>query len=154
MQINNFRGFSSNNRYNNQNQGNGYQLFNQFNNQRNQNQNNLFFSNSNNNVPFINSLQNTNNFPIRINPLSSFQMPNSSSPPAKSSLTKKRLYVKLTQEEKGYYSNLFQLVDSQGMGKIKNKDAANFMKKSGLNRNILKNIFLIYYNKSYFIIKF
>ena len=148
MQINNFRGFSSNNRYNNQNQGNGYQLFNQFNNQRNQNQNNLFFSNSNNNVPFINSLQNTNNFPIRINPLSSFQMPNSSSPPAKSSLTKKRLYVKLTQEEKGYYSNLFQLVDSQGMGKIKNKDAANFMKKSGLNRNILKNIFLIAQPKS------
>ena len=136
MQSYNFRGFSSNNRYNNQNQGNGYQLFNQFNNQRNQNQNNLFFSNSNSNLPFSNSIQNSNNFPVRINPLSSFQMVNSSSPPTRPTLPKKRLYVKLTQEEKGYFSNLFQLVDSQNMGKIKNKDAANFMKKSGLNKNI------------------
>ena len=148
MQSYNFRGFSSNNRYNNQNQGNGYQLFNQFNNQRNQNQNNLFFSNSNSNLPFSNSIQNSNNFPVRINPLSSFQMVNSSSPPTRPTLPKKRLYVKLTQEEKGYFSNLFQLVDSQNMGKIKNKDAANFMKKSGLNKNILKNIFLIAQPKS------
>ena len=139
MQPNNFRGFSSNNRYNNQNQ----QIFNQFNYQRNQNQNNLFFSNSN----FGNSLQNSNNFPVRINPLSSFQMGSSSSP-VRPTLQKKRLYVKLTQEEKGYFSNLFQLVDSQGLGKLKNKDAANFMKKSGLNKNILKNIFLIAQPKS------
>ena len=145
MQSNNFRGFSSNNRYNNnqnQNQGGGFQLFNQFNYQRGPNQNNLLFSNSNN-LPFANSLQNSNNFPVRINPLSSLQINNSSSPPTRPNLTKKRLYVKLTQEEKGYFSNLFQLVDAQGLGKLKNKDAANFMKKSGLNKNILKNIFLI-----------
>ena len=142
MQPNNFRGFSSNNRYNNQNQ----QIFNQFNYQRNQN--NLFLSNSNSNsLPFGNSLQNSNNFPVRINPLSSFQMGSSSSP-IRPTLPKKRLYVKLTQEEKGYFSNLFQLVDSQGLGKLKNKDAANFMKKSGLNKNILKNIFLIAQPKS------
>ena len=61
MQPNNFRGFSSNNRYNNQNQ----QIFNQFNYQRNQN--NLFLSNSNSNsLPFGNSLQNSNNFMIAI----------------------------------------------------------------------------------------
>ena len=147
MQTNNFRGFSSNNRYSNQNQGGGFTIFNQFNYQRNQNQNNLFFSNSNNNPQFNNLLQNNNNFPVRINPLSSFQMTNSSSP-TRSNLPKKRLYVKLTQEEKGYFSNLFQLVDSQGMGKLKNKDAANFMKKSGLNKNTLKNIFLIAQPKS------
>ena len=150
MQSNNFRGFSSNNRYNNnqnQNQGGGFQLFNQFNYQRGPNQNNLLFSNSNN-LPFANSLQNSNNFPVRINPLSSLQINNSSSPPTRPNLTKKRLYVKLTQEEKGYFSNLFQLVDAQGLGKLKNKDAANFMKKSGLNKNILKNIFLIASPKS------
>ena len=105
-------------------------------------------SNSNSNsLPFGNSLQNSNNFPVRINPLSSFQMGSSSSP-IRPTLPKKRLYVKLTQEEKGYFSNLFQLVDSQGLGKLKNKDAANFMKKSGLNKNILKNIFLIASPKS------
>ena len=145
MQSNNFRGYSSNNRYNNsnQNQGGGFQVFNQFNYQRNPNQNNLLFSNSNSNHPFSNSLQNSINFPVRINPLSSFQMSNSMGQPIRPNIPKKRLYVKLTQEEKGYFSNLFQLVDSQGMGKLKNKEAANFMKKSGLNKNILKNIFLI-----------
>ena len=150
MQANNFRGFSSNNRYsnNNQNQGSGFQIFNQFNYQRNPNQNNLLFSSSNNNHPFGNPIQNSNNFPVRINPLSSFQLSNSSSPPIRPDIQKKRLYVKLTQEEKGYFSNLFQLVDSQGLGKLKNKDAANFMKKSGLNKNILKNIFLIAQPKS------
>ena len=150
MQSNNFRGYSSNNRYNNsnQNQGGGFQVFNQFNYQRNPNQNNLLFSNSNSNHPFGNSLQNSNNFPVRINPLSSFQMSNSMGQPIRPNIPKKRLYVKLTQEEKGYFSNLFQLVDSQGMGKLKNKEAANFMKKSGLNKNILKNIFLIAQPKS------
>ena len=150
MQSNNFRGYSSNNSYNNsnQNQGGGFQVFNQFNYQRNPNQNNLLFSNSNSNHPFGNSLQNSNNFPVRINPLSSFQMSNSMGQPIRPNIPKKRLYVKLTQEEKGYFSNLFQLVDSQGMGKLKNKEAANFMKKSGLNKNILKNIFLIAQPKS------
>ena len=150
MQSNNFRGYSSNNRYNNsnQNQGGGFQVFNQFNYQRNPNQNNLLFSNSNSNHPFGNSLQNSSNFPVRINPLSSFQMSNSMGQPIRPNIPKKRLYVKLTQEEKGYFSNLFQLVDSQGMGKLKNKEAANFMKKSGLNKNILKNIFLIAQPKS------
>ena len=149
MQTNNFRGFSSNNRYN-QNSGNSgnFSIFNQFNYQRNSNQNNLFLSNSNINHPFGNTFQNNNNFPIKINPLSSFQMNNSPSIPSHSALPKKRLYVKLTQEEKGYFSNLFQLVDTQGDGKLKNKDAANFMKKSGLNKNILKTIFLIASPKS------
>ena len=134
MQSNNFRGYSSNNRYNNsnQNQGGGFQVFNQFNYQRNPNQNNLLFSNSNSNHPFGNSLQNSSNFPVRINPLSSFQMSNSMGQPIRPNIPKKRLYVKLTQEEKGYFSNLFQLVDSQGMGKLKNKEAANFMKKSSV----------------------
>ena len=144
MQNNNFRGFSNNNRYNNfsGNSGGFQSTFNnQFNYPRNQNQTNLLFSNSNNNIfSFSNSQQNNNNFPIRLNPLSS-QVNNSSLPRANSQ--KKRLYVKLTQEEKGYFSNLFQLVDNQNMGKLNAKDAANFMKKSGLTKDVLKSIYLI-----------
>ena len=94
MQPNNFRGFSSNNRYNNQNQ----QIFNQFNYQRNQNQNNLFFSNSN----FGNSLQNSNNFPVRINPLSSFQMGSSSSP-VRPTLQKKKTLCEINSGRKGIF---------------------------------------------------
>ena len=148
MQNNNFRGFSSNNRYN-QSSGNsgGFQPFNQFNYSRNPNQNNNLFSSSNTNntnniLTFNNLQQNNNNFPIRINPLSSFQMGNSINAPRANS-QKKHLYVKLTQEEKGYFSNLFQLVDNENFGKLKAKDAANFMKKSGLSKEILKNIYLI-----------
>ena len=150
MQNNNFRGFSSNNRYNNQNVGNsgGFQsTFNQFNYQRNQNQNNPLFSNSNNNINILsfnnNQQSNNNNYPIRLNPLSSFQMGSSTNIPLRANSQKKRLYVKLTQEEKGYFTNLFQYVDNQNMGKLKAKEAANFMKKSGLNKDTLKNIYLI-----------
>ena len=149
MQNSNFRGFSSNNRYNNQNIGNsgGFQsTFNQFNYQRNQNQNNPLFSNSNNNInilSFNNNQQNNNNYPIRLNPLSSFQTSSSTNISLRANSQKKRLYVKLTQEEKGYFTNLFQYVDNQNMGKLMAKEAANFMKKSGLNKDTLKNIYLI-----------
>ena len=139
MQNNNFRGFSSNSRYN-QNMGNSGGFQNSiFNHNQQRNQNNLFFSNSNNfNNNNNNFLQQNNNNPVRINPLSSFQ-----GNQGRANSQKKRLYVKLTQEEKGYYSNLFQLVDDQNLGKLKAKDAANFMKKSGLSKDTLKNIYLI-----------
>ena len=68
---------------------------------------------------------------------------NSLNPQQRANSQKKHLYVKLTQEEKGYYSNLFQLVDGDNIGKLKAKDAANFMKKSGLSKEVLKNIYLI-----------
>jgi len=138
MQNNNFRGFSSNSRYN-QNMGNSAGFQNSiFNHNQQRNQNNLFFSNSNNfnNNNNNNFLQNNN--PVRINPIASFQ-----GDQGRASSQKKRLYVKLTQEEKGYYSNLFQLVDDQNFGKLKAKDAANFMKKSGLSKETLKNIYFI-----------
>ena len=136
MQNNNFRGFSSNSRYS-QNMGNAGGFQNSiFNHNQQRNQNNLFISN-NNNFNNNNFIQNNNN-PIRINPLSSFQ-----GNQGRANSQKKRLYVKLTQEEKGYYSNLFQLVDDQNFGKLKAKDAANFMKKSGLSKDTLKNIYLI-----------
>ena len=144
MQNNNFRGFSSNNRYNQSYGNSGFQSsFNQFNNQKNQN--NLLFSNSNtnntNNIYSFNNSQQNNHFPIRINPISNFPLNNSI--PLRPNSQKKRLYVKLTQEEKGYFSNLFQLVDNDNIGKLKAKDAANFMKKSGLNKDTLKNIYYI-----------
>ena len=149
MQNNNFRGFSNNNRYNNQNIGNSgvfQSTFNQFNYQRNQNQNNQLFPNSNNNInilSFNNNQQNNNNYPIYLKPLSSFQTSNSTNIPLRANSQKKRIYVKLTQEEKGYFANLFQYEDNQNMGKLKAKETANFMKKSGLNKDTLKNIYLI-----------
>jgi hypothetical protein len=67
MQNNNFRGFSSNSRYN-QNMGNAGGFQNSiFNHNQQRNQNNLFISN-NNNFNNNNFIQNNNN-PIRINPL-------------------------------------------------------------------------------------
>ncbi len=54
-----------------------------------------------------------------------------------------RLSVKLTREEKGYYSNLFQMVSKEGDTKVGGKEGAAFLKKSGLSRDMLKNIWMI-----------
>jgi len=54
-----------------------------------------------------------------------------------------RLSVKLTREEKGYYSNLFQMISKEGDTKVDGKEGAAFLKKSGLSRDVLKNIWMI-----------
>lgn len=51
-----------------------------------------------------------------------------------------RLSVKLTKEEKGYYSNLFQMVCREGDSRVEGKDGATFLKRSGLSREVLKKI--------------
>ena len=132
-----------------QNSLNGFQTnnnFNQFNLSRNMSTNNQFKSipNFNNNFNLPQSYSNSsNNYPVKIGPLSQNNNNTLYSNNNKTQNKKKYLYVKLTNEEKGYYSNLFQLVDSENLGKLKAKDAANFMKKSGLNKDILKSIWLI-----------
>ena len=55
----------------------------------------------------------------------------------------KRLSVKLTKEEKGYYSNLFDLACKDGSTKVEGKEGAAFLKKSNLSREVLKNIWVI-----------
>ena len=55
----------------------------------------------------------------------------------------KKLIVKLTEEEKIYYNNLFLQLYKCNIGKIEAIDAARFIVKSGLSKEILKNIWLI-----------
>lgn len=54
-----------------------------------------------------------------------------------------RINVKLTREEKGYYANLFDMASKEGTNKVEGKEGAAFLKKSGLPREVLKNIWMI-----------
>ena len=55
----------------------------------------------------------------------------------------KKLFVKLTQDEKDLYSKIYNYLDPENKGTIDAKNAADFMKSSNLNKNILKEIWLI-----------
>ena len=67
---------------------------------------------------------------------------------SKKSHHRKKLRVNLTEDEEIYYYNLFESLDVKNIGKLDSKEAASFMKKSGLLRNVLKNIWLIASQKS------
>jgi hypothetical protein len=54
-----------------------------------------------------------------------------------------KLILKMTNEEKGFFSNLFDMVDENSLGRLEGKAAANFLKKSGLPKDILKKIWII-----------
>lgn len=56
----------------------------------------------------------------------------------------KRISVKLTKEERGYYSNLFEIATNNNVNnRVEGKDGAQFFKKSGLSKDVLKNIWLM-----------
>ena len=55
---------------------------------------------------------------------------------------KKILKVNLTEDEEIYFHNLFVSLDIRSEGKLDSRAAADFLKKSGLSRNILKTIWL------------
>ena len=61
---------------------------------------------------------------------------------------RKRLKVNLTEDEEIYYYNLFESLDTKNKGKLDSKEAAAFMKKSNLSKEILTNIWLIASQKS------
>ena len=61
----------------------------------------------------------------------------------KSHHKKKAIKVKLTEDEDIYYNNIFESLDNKNIGILDSKEAAEFLKKSGLSRNILKTIWLI-----------
>lgn len=54
-----------------------------------------------------------------------------------------RLLLKMTQEERGFYSSLLETAGAGPTGKLDGKLAASFLKKSGLPKDILKRIWLI-----------
>lgn len=56
---------------------------------------------------------------------------------------KRKLHVQLTGEENMFYNKLYNTLDNNNQGIIMGKPAANFMKTSGLDKNILKKIWLI-----------
>ena len=55
----------------------------------------------------------------------------------------KRVLLKMTNEERGQYSSLFQLADRESKGRLVGKEGSNFLKKSGLPIDVLKKIWLI-----------
>ena len=55
----------------------------------------------------------------------------------------KKLYVKLTQDEQNMFSKIYKYLDPQSKGRIDGKPAADFMKRSNLDKFTLKNIWLI-----------
>ena len=57
--------------------------------------------------------------------------------------TKIRIHFSLTTEEKNYYSKIFDLLDYEKNGKLSSDFVAHFMRDSGLNNKILKEIFLL-----------
>lgn len=58
-------------------------------------------------------------------------------------IQRKKLHINLTQEESKFFSYLFDLIDKQKTGRLEAKEAATFMKTSGLPKATLKNIWLI-----------
>ena len=56
---------------------------------------------------------------------------------------KQRLFLKMTNEERGTFSSLFQMADKENKGKLPAKDAADFLKKSNLPKEILRQIWII-----------
>lgn len=48
----------------------------------------------------------------------------------------------LTDKEKGFYSNLLMQADPSGNNKVAGKEGVAFLKRSGLDRDVLRNIWL------------
>jgi len=120
---------------------NNYGGFQNRGNNSNMNSNNTMFISSNfsNNQNGPNMNQNNNNFNFQnnnsnMNLAQSQAFPNSSN--------KKKLHVQLTQEEQNLYPKLYNMLDDRNSGRILGKPAANFMKKSNLDKNVLKQIWL------------
>ena len=69
--------------------------------------------------------------------------PNVAMAMAQSHVFNRKLHVQLTGDENMFYNKLYSMLDNNNQGRIMGKPAANFMKTSGLDKNILKKIWLI-----------
>ena len=95
--------------------------------------NTMFMSSNSPNNPSMNPEGNNFNF---MNSNQNIQM-------AQSQSFKKKLNVQLTRDENMLYNKLYNMLDNNNQGRILGKPAANFMKTSGLDKNTLKQIWLI-----------
>ena len=109
-----------------------------------QNQGNNSNMNSNNTMFMSTNFQNNSNM-NQNNNNNNFNMMNSNSniPMSQSQSFNKKLHVQLTREENILYNKLYNMLDNNNQGRLLAKPAANFMKKSGLDKATLKNIWLI-----------
>ncbi len=57
--------------------------------------------------------------------------------------SKIRIHFSLTIEEKNYYSKIFDLLDYEKNGKLNSDFIVHFIRDSGLNNKVLKEIFLL-----------
>ena len=108
-------------------------------NNTNMNYNNTMLISSN----FKNDTQlnkNNNNFKHQ-NVNSNISLTHSQSLPSNRNI--KKLNIKFTKDEQILYSKLYNMLDNNNSGKILGKPAANFMRKSNLPKNVLKDIWLI-----------
>ena len=114
-----------------QNNNGGFQNGNNFN-------NTMFTSNSNNNKNGQNI--NQNNFDAQSSN-SNRSLAQSQSIPINRNYIK--LHIQLTKDEQIFYSKIYNMLDNNNSGRILGKPAANFMKKSNLQKSVLKEIWLI-----------
>ena len=107
--------------------------------QGNNSNNNMFQSASfQNNQNGTNMNQNNNNLNIQnnnINMAQSQQIPMNPN--------QKKFQIHLTNDEQILFTKIYNMLDSNNTGRILGKQAANFMKKSNLNKDVLKNIWLM-----------
>ena len=107
----------------------------------NMNSNNMFqSSNFRNDQNGPNMNQNNNNFNLQ-DSNSNMSLAQSQTIPIRNN--SRKLHVQLTQDEQNFYSSLYNKLDSNNLGRILGKPAANFMKRSNLQKNVLKEIWLI-----------
>jgi len=57
--------------------------------------------------------------------------------------SKKKIQLNLTEDEEIYYYNLFESLDKNDQGKLDSITASSFIKKSGISKHILKDIWLL-----------
>ena len=57
-------------------------------------------------------------------------------------------HFELTKDEYIFFNKIYKMLDNDNQGRIKGKEAANFMKTSGLEKGILKQIWLISVKKT------
>ena len=111
---NNFDGFQNSGNNSNMNQSNTMFMSTNFRNGPNMSPNNFNLMNNNQNIPL-----------------------------AQSQSFNRKLHVQLTGDENMLFNKLYNMLDNNNQGRIMGKPAANFMKTSGLDKNILKKIWLI-----------
>ena len=112
---------------------NNFDRFQNQGNNSNMNSNNTMFMSSNfQKGPNMN--QPNNNFNL---------MNNNPNTMVQSQSFKRKLHVQLTPDENRLFNQLYNMLDNNNQGILMAKPVANFMKTSGLEKNILKNIWLI-----------